>query len=103
MEGDALIPGKLINELVKNISDDEEVEIFVSENRAKIGYGSSVTDFQCLDVEEFPIIKPFAESDSFTISKFDFRDLINKTIFAVAMHTICSPAKCNRMIKIIRQ
>ncbi|MBO4962384.1 MAG: DNA polymerase III subunit beta [Clostridia bacterium] len=99
MEGDALIPGKLINELVKNISDDEDVEIFVSENRAKIGYGSSVTDFQCLDVEEFPIIKKDYKENSFDIVQKDLKELISKTSFACATD-IARPIYCGCLIEV---
>lgn len=99
MEGDALIPGKLINELVKNISDDEEVEIFVSDNRAKIVYGSSVTDFQCLDVEEFPIIKKDYKENSFDILQKDLKDLISKTSFSCATD-IARPIYCGCLIEV---
>ncbi len=84
MEGEALIPGKMLSELVKNIDENEDVEIFVSENRAKIAYGTAITEIQCLNVEEFPIIKKDYNENSFDINQKDFKELITKTSFACA-------------------
>jgi len=99
MEGEALIPGKLINELVKNINDDEDVEIFVTENRAKIAYGSSVTDFQCLEVEEFPIIKKDYKENSFEITQKDLKEIISKTSFSCATD-IARPIYCGCLLEV---
>lgn len=84
MEGEALIPGKMLFELVKNIDENEDVEIFVNDNRAKIAYGTAITEIQCLAVEEFPIIKKDYNENSFDITQKDFKELINKTSFACA-------------------
>lgn len=84
MEGEALIPGKMLSELVKNIDENEDVEIYVNDNRAKISYGSAITEIQCLPVEEFPIIKKDYNENSFDIVQKDFKELITKTSFACA-------------------
>ena len=99
MEGEALIPGKMINELVKNIDENEDVEIFVSDKRAKIVYGSSVTDFQCLEVEEFPLIKKDYKENSFDILQKDLKDLISKTAFACAQDQ-ARPIYCGCLIEV---
>ena len=84
MEGEALIPGKMLSELVKNIDENEDVEIFVNDNRARISYGTAITEIQCLAVEEFPIIKKDFSQNSFDINQKDFKELITKTSFACA-------------------
>ena len=99
MEGEVLIPGKFISELVKNIDEEEEVEIYAVGNKVKITYGASVTDIQCLASEEFPIIKKDYNENSFTIFANDFKDAISKTVFACASDN-ARPIYCGALITI---
>ena len=83
--GEVVVPGKFFADFVKKLSS-EQIELSTTEqNTLKIKYTDSEGFLQCMNAEEFPVIKPFTESEHFSISKFDFRDLINKTIFAVAV------------------
>lgn len=83
--GEVVVPGKFFADFVKKLSN-EQIELSATENGTlKIRYTDSEGFLQLLPSEEFPIIKMFDESDSFVISKFDFRDAIEKTIFAVAV------------------
>lgn len=83
--GEVVVPGKFFADFVKKLSS-EQIELSVTnQNLLKIRYTDSEGFLQCMNAEEFPVIKPFTDGDNFTISKFNFRDLINKTIFAVAV------------------
>ena len=83
--GEVVVPGKFFADFVKKLSN-EQIELSSTEQGTlKIKYTDSEGYLQLLSSAEFPIIKAFEESDSFVISKFDFRDAIEKTIFAVAV------------------
>ncbi|MBQ8468167.1 MAG: DNA polymerase III subunit beta [Clostridia bacterium] len=83
--GDVVVPGKFFADFVKKLSN-EQIELSSTEQGTlKIRYTDSEGYLQLLNAEEFPIIKTFDESDYFVVSKFDFRDAIDKTIFAVAL------------------
>ena len=83
--GEIVVPGKFFADFVKKLSS-EQIELTQTNNSTlKIKYTDSEGYLQCMNAEEFPLIKPFNESDSFSVSKFDFRDLIDKTVFAVAI------------------
>ena len=99
MEGEVLIPGKMIVELVKNIDDSEEIEIYYSDNRVKLSYGASVTEIQCLKSEEFPIIKKDYNKNTFTLSQKEFKDAVTKTIFACATDN-ARPVYCGALFDI---
>ena len=83
--GEVVVPGKFFADFVKKLSSEQIELSTTNQNTMKIKYTDSEGFLQCMNAEEFPVIKPFNEGDNFTISKFDFRELINKTIFAVAM------------------
>lgn len=99
MEGEVLIPGKFISELVKNISEDEEIEIYSTEKRVKIAYGVSVTEIQCLNVEEFPIINKDCNENSFEIERKSFKELIDKIIFSCAQD-MARPIYCGCLLEV---
>jgi len=83
--GEIVVPGKFFADFVKKLSN-EQIELSSTEQGTlKIKYTDSEGYLQLLNSSEFPIIKPFEESDSFVISKLAFRDAIEKTIFAVAI------------------
>ncbi len=85
VEGEVVVPGKFFAEFVKKLAS-EQIELSQTKNGTiKIKYTDSEGFLQVMPADEFPVIKPFDKSDSFSISKFDLRDSINKTIFAVAM------------------
>lgn len=83
--GETVVPGKFFADFVKKLSG-EQIELELTQNGLlKIKYTDSEGTLQVLNVEEFPVIRPFDESDSFVISKNYFKDAIEKTIYAVAV------------------
>ena len=92
-EGEVLVPGKLFSEFVKKLEDEEEIEISTEENSLKILYSSSEGYIQTLPVEEFPIINKDIREKYFSIKQKDFKDLINKSIFA------CSQDEARPLLK----
>lgn len=85
IEGEVVIPGRFFADFVKKLSNEQIELSLTSQNTLKIKYTDSEGFLQCMNAEEFPIIKPFAEGENFTISKSNFKDLISKSIFAVAV------------------
>lgn len=85
IEGEVVVPGKFFADFVKKLSNEQIELSLTDQNTLKIRYTDSEGFLQCMSTEEFPVIKPFTEGDNFRVSKFDLRDLINKTVFAAAI------------------
>lgn len=82
--GEVVVPGKFFADFVKKLSN-EQIDMELNKGQLKIKYTDSEGFLQLLNVDEFPVIKAFDNSDYFSISKLDFKDAIEKTIFAVAV------------------
>ena len=85
IEGEVVIPGKFFAEFVKKLSN-EQIELSLTEKKLlKIKYTDSEGFLQCLNEQEFPTIKTLDNPEKIIIMQNDLRDLINKTIFSVAI------------------
>lgn len=85
LEGETVVPGKLFNEYIKKLSN-EQIELNLNEkNILSIKYTDSVGKIQCLNAQEFPQIKKLDYTDYFEITKKELRELITKSIFSVAV------------------
>ncbi|MBQ7452841.1 MAG: DNA polymerase III subunit beta [Clostridia bacterium] len=85
IEGECVVPGRFFTEFVKKL-DGEQIELTLNQNRQlKIKYTDSEGYLQCFNTEEFPTIKNLENPEKITIAEHDFKDLILKTIFSVAI------------------
>ena len=85
IEGETVIPGRFFSEYIKKLNN-EQIELELDEkNMLFIKYTDSVGKIQCLNSAEFPIIKKLDSADYFEISKKDFKALISKSTYAVAV------------------
>lgn len=84
-EGEAIVPGKFFSEFVKKISS-EKIEL-VSDEKQKliIKYMDSEGSISCYGTDEYPDVKTVDTEQFFGISKLGLKNLINKTIFSVAI------------------
>lgn len=85
LEGETVVPGKLFNEYIKKLNN-EQIELNLNDNNVlSIKYTDSVGKIACLNPNEFPQIKQVEYEDYFEITQKDFKSLISKTIFSVAV------------------
>ena len=83
--GEIVVPGKVFADFVKKLSN-EQIELTVTDsNTLKIKYTDSEGVLQCLNADEFPIIKDLTAPDRITLSPAELKDIIDKTIFSVAV------------------
>lgn len=80
-EGEALVHGKLFNELVKKL-EEEQIELSLDGNFVKVKYGDSEGVIQTKPLDEFPHINKNINENSFTMSQKEFKELINMTAFS---------------------
>lgn len=85
IEGEIVVPGKFFAEFIKKLSNEQIELTLTDKNLLKIKYTDSEGFIQCMNADEFPEIKNLVEPETIVINKADFRDLINKTIFSVAV------------------
>lgn len=85
VEGETVVPGKFFSEFVKKLAN-EQIELDLNEkNQLKIRYMDSEVTIQCFNSMEYPSIQKIDNAQFFTISQANFKDLIEKTIFSVAL------------------
>lgn len=83
-EGDFLLQGKYLIEIVKKLSSTDVDIISFDENTVKILAGKSVFTLNCLQLESFPMIS-FNNSDiNFTLDAINLKQIIKKTVFAIS-------------------
>lgn len=83
--GEVVVPGKVFADFVKKLSNEQIELSLISGNSLKIKYTDSEGALQCLNADEFPIIKELNAPDRITLSPMELKDLIDKTIFSVAV------------------
>lgn len=83
-EGETVVPGKLFCEYLRKLVNEQISFELNEKNQLKISYTDSVGYIQCMEVVEFPEIKDIGKDEYFEISKNNFKNLINKVLFAIA-------------------
>lgn len=84
-EGEIVVPGKFFSDFIKKLTN-EKIELYLLDNRQlRIRYGENESLIQCFDTVEFPDFKKIDTSDFFALTQKDLKNLINKSIFAVAV------------------
>lgn len=89
--GEIVISGKLFQEFIRNMPD-ETISFSKEDNLLKIQSGGATVDLLTMSASDFPKVKTPETNNSFKIRATLLRDLIKRTIFAVAID------KDNRMI-----
>lgn len=85
IDGETVVPGKFFSEFVKKLAHSQ-IELDLDErNLLKIKYSDSEVTIQCLNAIEYPTIQKIDNAQFFTINQLDFKELIDKTIFSVAL------------------
>jgi DNA polymerase III, beta subunit len=83
-EGSVVLPGKLLAEIVRKLSEGE-MEISVNEqNIASIKCAGSRTTLTGLAAEEYPALPDVGEAKVVSLPQSELRDMIQRTTFATA-------------------
>ena len=85
VEGETVVPGKFFSEFVKKLTN-EKIELTLNDNNQLIiKYCDSEGYIQCMNSLEYPSVKKIDGGDYFGITQRDFKNLILKSIFSVAL------------------
>ena len=83
--GEIVVPGTFFSNYIRRLTG-EQIKLSITEgNQLKINYNDSEGFIQCYNAEEFPNMKKIDDDDYFEISQKSLKDIINKTIFSVAV------------------
>lgn len=86
LEGQAVIPGRFFTEYVRKLSEFERIEFEKLDNRRiLVRYGEAKIEIQCFEEDTYPEILSIANGNSFKIPEKDLKELLEKTIFSVAV------------------
>lgn len=84
LEGEIVVPGKYFTDFIKKL-EKEQIEITLVEgSRIEIKYGDNVTYLACYDATNYPKIEEDLEQNNFVIMQKTFKDLLLRTVYAVA-------------------
>ena len=84
-EGSCVVPGRFFSEFVKRLTNDKIELILNEKNGLTIKYLDSQGFIQCFSQQEYPSFNVLDTKQYFAIKKQDFKNLINKSIFSVAI------------------
>lgn len=85
VEGETVVPGRFITEFVKKLTNSE-IELELNErNQMAIRYEDSESVIQCYNPVEYPGFRKVQTTEYFGITKKDFKTVVNKCIFSVAL------------------
>ena len=85
VEGETVVPGKFFTEFMKKLSN-EKIELELNEkNQLKIKYMDSESFIQCFVTNEYPSFNIVDSKNFFEITNSNLKNLINKSIFSVAV------------------
>ena len=84
-EGEIVVPGKFFSDFVKKLTN-EKIELTLNEkNQLVIKYIDSEGSIACYNADEYPGFKKIDTNSYFGITKQNLKNLINKSIFSVAV------------------
>lgn len=85
IEGETVVPGKFITEFVKKLANSE-IELELNEkNQLLIRYEGNESLIQCYNAKEYPGFRKIKTENYFGITQRDFKTLVSKVIFSVAL------------------
>ena len=85
LEGETVVPGKFFGDFIRKLTN-EKLELTLNDKlQLKIKYADSESFIQCYNSAEFPDFKKIETKQYFGIGQKQFKNIINKTIFSVAV------------------
>lgn len=85
LEGDTVVPGRFFTDFIKKLTDLDEIEVVNYDKELKIIYNGNQTIIKPFDEDTFPEFKEGEELNSFTVKQNDLKDVLDRTIFCVAV------------------
>lgn len=82
-EGKAIIPGKLFSEVVRKLPE-AIAELKLDGKTLDISCGRAKSSLQCIEYEEFPVMRFLGEQFTLKIDREECRDMILQSVFATA-------------------
>ncbi|MDR3071277.1 MAG: DNA polymerase III subunit beta [Endomicrobium sp.] len=84
-DGSITIPAKRFADIIKELSDESEIEIKADEtNQISIKSGKSKFNLMGISKIEYPVVPEFSKENNFTVEKGLFTAMLRKTIFAAS-------------------
>lgn len=84
LEGECLVNGKFITDFIRKIVGFDSIELEAHDLVLRVRYGENETSIQCME-PMYSMPADVNEIASFSIKEGDLRELIEKTIFCVAL------------------
>lgn len=83
IEGEVLVPGKLVCDIVRKLSTESKIEInYVDNHKLSIVYNDNTIDVAVMSLDDYMDTDDEVYEDVFTIKEGDFKDAVKKTWFA---------------------
>lgn len=83
IEGEVLVPGKLVCDIVRKLSNENKIEInYVDNHKLSVVYNDNTIDVAVMSLDDYMDTDDEVYEDVFTIKEGDFKDAVKKTWFA---------------------
>ncbi len=87
-KGRVAVDAKLFSEYVKKLPDGKITIESTPEDLCIISYGNNRCEIQGMSADEFSYIPEVEKVNSITLSQFELKEIINQTIFSLALNDI---------------
>ena len=85
LEGECVVIGKFFTEFVRKLNGLDSISLELNGDKLEIGYGDNKGEIQCLNVDTFPEMRQVDDDIYFKIKERELKDVLDKTIFCVAI------------------
>ena len=83
-EGECVVKGKFFSELMRKLPSSSSVELSLEGHILIVKCGRIRQRVQCIEYDEFPLMKMKGQTKEIRIPSSTFSDMINHTVFAVS-------------------
>ena len=87
-DGETTIPARKFFDICKSLSEGVTIQVTMEENQVTIKAGKSKFKLQTLPAVDFPSSPQIQEPTAFRISQHEFKKLLSKTSFCVAINDV---------------
>ncbi len=84
VEGETVVPGRLLGDLIRKLTQEQIEASLNDKNQLKIRYTDSEVVLQCFPSEDYPKLETFEKKECFSILQSELKRAVDKSIFAVS-------------------
>lgn len=85
-DGETTLPARKLLDIIRNLSDENPIQVSITDNQAILKSGKSRFTLSCLPAEDFPQSPPIESMLTFRLAQQAFKNLLAQTGYAMAVN-----------------